>query len=198
MADRPRYFVVWRHNGENHWEAVSDKKFANLVNKILQQGVNPASIFISAGAMCNWLFPEYHKGCRNLWINKLYDEINGTSKPSDYSGPDVPAETKVKNESLYGFISPDGRHFQCCYGGHSELARKIVGEFHKVSDAQRFLEDHGWLAIYHDPFNTGKYAAGMGFGKRITDEQIKTMQRIGLPTNMRGMKEILGVEPDGS
>ena len=192
----PRYIVLWRQNKQNYWEAVSDDRFANFIGKLVANGTNPASIIVSTGAMCNWLFPEYHKKKRTVWMRDIYDEINGTSNPSDYSGPDVPTEKKEKIESLYGFISPDGRYFQCAYGGHSELARRIVGEVQPCKDAQQFLENRGWLVIYHDPFGRGKYAAGTGYGKKITDEQLKTFERIGLQTTIPGIKEILGGEAD--
>ena len=88
-------------------------------------------------------------------------------------------------------MSPDGRYFHCEYGGHAELARKIVGSIQIVDNAQDHLETLGWLAIYKDPLQNRKYAVGMGIDKILTDEQAKTLIRIGLPTNTPGMKNIL-------
>lgn len=86
-TNRPRYFVAWRHNEENHWEAVSKEKFSPFIDKLLRNGINPASIFMSMGSMVHWVFPEYHNGANELWIKNLYKEINGTSNPSDCSSP---------------------------------------------------------------------------------------------------------------
>lgn len=191
--ERPRYLVLWRHNGENYWEAVSQRQFKPLLEKLIAEDkVNPASIIISGGAMVNWLFPEYHKNCRTLWLDKLYDEINGTSKPSDYNGPNIsPKTAPAETNTLYGWVSPDGRYFHCEYGGHAELARKIVGSIQKVDNAQNHLEQHGWLAIYKDPLTNRNYSVGMGVDKILTDEQAKTLLRIGLPTNTPGLETIL-------
>ena len=190
MNNSPRFFIAWRHNEENHWEAVPENKFAGFAEKLLNEGVNPASIFFSMGVMVKWLFPSYHEDERSLWINEIYDKINGAGNPSDYKAPDVPI-TKRKSDSLYGYISPDGRYFHCEYGGHYTLAETIVGSLQKINDARMFLEEQGWLVIHHDPFNCGKYAVGMGEDKKITDEQLKTIERIGLPTNSKNLSDYL-------
>lgn len=180
--DIPRYFVMWRHNDENHWEAVSKEKFSPLCEKLLNEGINPASMFISAGDITHWIFPNYHKGKKQLWMAELYREINGTSVPSDYSGPRVkPREQPKQSDALYGYISPDGRYFHCEYVGHSALARKIVGKLYDVNDASRFLEDNGWLVIYHDPFHIGQYNVGMGLNKVMTDQQLATIEKSAFP-----------------
>lgn len=187
-VERPQFILAWRHNGENHWDAVSRTGCLELLKHLLEvEKVNPASIFVINSAGPSWLFPEYHKGCRTLWIEQIYNEICGTSQPSDYAGPKVIQPVIEKSMDLYGFIAPDGRCFHCEYGGHSALARKIVGSLEDIKDAQRYLEDKGWLVIFHDPINRHKYAAGMGLGKKITDEQFRTMKKIGLPLTIPGL-----------
>lgn len=188
-TQRPRYFVGWRHNGENHWEAISQSQYKPLLEKLLGEGVNPASIFLSGGSMVNWAFPDYHKGCRTLWISSIYEEING-AQPTDYFGPDVRPEPTAPKD-LYGFISPDGRYFPCGYGAHAEEARKICGSIQKIKDPRSHLENLGWLVIYHDPFKQGRYAVGTGIGKKITNEQLKKLTEIGVPTNASGLSELL-------
>jgi hypothetical protein len=80
----------------------------------------------------------------------------------------------------YGWIAPDGRFFRCDYGGHSNLADKIVGEIQHVRNPERHLEDLGWAKILHGG-STGKvYAIGMGLDKKLTDAQLKTLQMDGL------------------
>lgn len=165
MSDKPRFFIAWRHNGENCWEAVSENKVEGLLKKLLESGVNPASVFSTTLPMAHWLFPSHHKGCSQVWIRDLYDEIGGTGNPSDCSGPDVPVKEK-EPEMLFGFVSPDGRHFKCDFGGHSTLAKEIVGKLYDVKDAQKYLEEQGWLVIYRDFSYTGTYAVHMGKGKK--------------------------------
>lgn len=191
--EKPRWLILWRHNGVNYWEAVPDNKMDAFIEKLLLvDQVNPATIFMGMGMMMNWMFPSYHKELRSVWIKDIYEEINGTSNPSDYKGPDVeerPKEKKIK--SKYGFVSPDGRYFQCEYEGHYTLAKEIVGSLEKVNNPQKHLEALGWLVIYRDPTHIGTYSVSMKYGKKITDEQLKTLQGIGLPDNINGLKEIL-------
>lgn len=193
MSAKPQFILAWRHNGENHWEAVSKQGAKELLVYLIEtEKVNPASIFVVSMGGPSWLCPEYHKKSGTLWIDQIYDEICGTSNPSDYSGPKViKSVPKEESSDLYGYISPDGRHFRCEYGGHSALARRIVGSMEDIKDASRHLEDKGWLVIYRDPINRHKYAAGMGLGKKITDAQLRTMKKIGLPTSIPGVAEHL-------
>lgn len=190
----PNYFLLWRHNGENHWEAASRAQLTPLLKQLLEQGVNPASMILIPGAgMIYWMFPEYHKNKRQLWMQDLYREINGCGNTAAYTGPNVPLSPAPKAADVYGFVAPDGRYFQCGYGGHSELARKIVGSVEKIDDARRHLEDRGWLAIYHDPTRADqKYAVGMGFGKHMTDAQLLRLHKLGLPDRTPGIMEHIG------
>ena len=186
--EKPRWLIMWRHNGVNYWEAVPDNKMDAFIEKLLLvDRVNPATIFMGMGMMMNWMFPSYHKELRSVWIKDIYEEINGTSNPSDYKGPDVEERAKEKKiKSKYGFISPDGRYFQCDYEGHYTLAKEIVGSLEKVNNPQKHLEELGWLVIYRDPTHIGTYSVSMKYGKKITDEQLKTLQGIGLPDNING------------
>ena len=91
----------------------------------------------------------------------------------------VPVE-KEKPVEKYGWIAPDGRFFGCSYGGHSNLARKIVGDMEYVFNPERHLEDKGWVKILTGTERRGKYTIGMGVNKKLTDNQIKTLQRMEL------------------
>ena len=190
----PQYFLMWRHKGENHWDAVSRSQVTPLLKKLLESGVNPASIILIHGSgTVYWMFPQYHKNKRQLWMSDLYDEIDGCDTVSSYTGPDVVPSPPPKDEDTYGYVAPDGRYFQCGYGGHAQLARKIVGSLEEIRDPGRFLEDRGWLVILHDPIRPqNKYAIGMGAGKYMTDAQLLKLQKLGLSDRTPGILEHLG------
>lgn len=113
-------------------------------------------------------------------FHKINDEIYGTEpvEKGSHRPVDVPITKKV--ETKYGWISPDGRFFGCDYGGHSSLAADIVGEIQYVRDPERHLEDLGWMKVLNGCGTGRRYSVGMGEGKCITDEQIKTLERMGL------------------
>ena len=143
MSNKPSVFIGWRHNGINSFEVVSTAQFKPFLEKlVIEEGVNVASIFISKMAMCNWLTPDSHKGCRQVQVQNFYDEINGTGNPSDYHGPDVSPQPK-KSDSKYGYIRPDGKYFQCEYFGHSALERELVGKLEDIDDPQAYLFSKG-------------------------------------------------------
>ena len=89
-------------------------------------------------------------------------------------------ETREQEKPKYGWIAPDGRYFQCDYGGHSHLATKIVGEMEAVLDAELHLEEHGWAKIFKPLPTRERYAVGMGTDQRLTDRQLATLKRLGL------------------
>ena len=73
--EKPRWLILWRHNGVNYWEAVPDNKMDAFIEKLLLvDRVNPATIFMGMGMMMNWMFPSYHKELRSVWIKDIYDE----------------------------------------------------------------------------------------------------------------------------
>lgn len=185
-----RFWIMWRHNGENHWEACTKAEAMPLVRKLLlEEGVNPASIFFTTD--CHWMCPEHHGKKKNVWPLDFLKEIDGGDVAQKYTGPNVYPEPKPV-ETKYGFISPDGRYFQCTYGGHSELARQIVGQMQKIDDPTRYLEDFGWLSIYKDPIRNNKYAVGMGINGKITDAQVTAIERVGLdPMEVKGLADLL-------
>lgn len=188
----PQYYLLWRHEGENHWDACTRDEALALCDSLIQRGVNPASVILIPGTgMIYWMFPQYHKGKKRCWMSDLYAEICGTEKLPDYTGPDV-QPPPPSDPDHYGFISPDGRYFQCGYGGHMELARKIVGFLKEIRDPHRYLEDQGWLTIYHDPAEAmEKYAVGMGDGHHMTDPQLLKLQSLGFPDRTKGILEHL-------
>lgn len=43
--EKPRWLILWRHNGVNYWEAVPDNKMEAFIEKLLLvDKVNPATI----------------------------------------------------------------------------------------------------------------------------------------------------------
>ena len=189
---RPDIFIAWRHKRTNRWEALErDQLDAFLEKLLLKDGVNPASVFISTLTMATrWLYAPAHNGSGMFDLSKIYKDINGTSNPSDYSGPKVEHKPKP-SKTKYGYVSPDGRYFHCEYEGHYSLAKKIVGELVDIQNPQKHLEDNGWLCIYNDPHNHGTYSVYMAFGKRMTDSQHKTLESLGIPSTCRGYKGCL-------
>lgn len=190
-ASSRNYFIAWREKGENHWEVLSRPDLMALLAQLNERKVNMATVMVYQSMFMSWLFPDYHRGCHEVNLRTIYEEINGVETPSDYSRPDLPPAPSVESEKLYGYIAPDGRYFKCEYGGHSALARKIVGSFQQIDDPVRYLEKNGWLVIYHDPLKMGNYAVGMEMGMKATDAQVKRIQAIGLPTNARNLCDFL-------
>ena len=73
-----------------------------------------------------------------------------------------------------------GRHFQCDYGGHSSLAREIVGKIQHIADPEQHLEGLGWVKVFSGTGTGKRYTVGMGTGKKLTDAQLRTLQEEGL------------------
>lgn len=82
----------------------------------------------------------------------------------------------------YGWIAPDGRYLMCSYGGHTDLATKIVGEIESVYDPEAKLEKLGWAKVCRGISNQSLYGILMGKGKKLTDAQLATLKRHDLDT----------------
>ena len=177
------YVFMWEtKHGERKWEAVTKGQVNGFLQKLLDDGVHPATIMISyAPILFHFVFAKYHDGLTDVNFHRINKTIYGTDPKAktDRKPVDVPV-TKEKPVSKYGWLSPDGRFFACDYGGHSYLADKIVGDIQYVANPERHLEDIGWAKIMSGS-GTGKtYAIGMGLEKKITDMQLKALQRMGL------------------
>lgn len=195
--DWPSFVVAWRtKNGRNQWEAVSREKFGPFVYWLEHEKKVPkASIHFHQLTIAHWLHPELHKGCKTVWLKDIYTEIFGSEEKGTYTPPQVePIEKKKDTSPNYGYVSPEGEYHKCAYGGHRSLEDNLVGLMHQYDDAQKILFDTGWLCIYHDPFAHGSYAIAMGHRKEMTNRQLKTLERLGVPSTCRGFAEHLGGE----
>lgn len=190
--ERPSLFVGWVHKGRKSFEIIPESQYGALLEKLLlEKKVHPGAVFISKMSICHWIDPNYHKGCKGVSVYSFWDEINNLNSPDAYyKEPKLKKEVKPP-ETKYGYISPDGRYFQCEYFGHSALERKIVGELEKVDNPQQYLYDKGWLCIYHDPFGHGQYAIAMGYKKHMTDEQLKRLDTLKIPHTSYGFQRYL-------
>lgn len=174
------FVIMWEDpNGERKWEVTSENQTAGFLTQLLNQGVNPATMIVAYSPMLfHFVWPEYHNGLSDVFFGRINEELYGSDPKmvSKHEPVDV-AESAPRIEK-YGWISPDGRYFQCNYGGHSDLASTIVGSIEDIFDPEQHLENLGWAKIFHNSMNAqSTYAIGMGYEKRLTDDQIKTLDR---------------------
>lgn len=174
------YVFLWETaGGKRHWEAVDGDQCAGFLEKLLLDGVPPASIMVAyTPIFFHWVFKKYHKGLSDVHFGKVNEEIMGHEPIVE--SQHKPVSVKRTEELKYGWIAPDGRKFGCDYGGHSALADRIVGGIEYVSNPERHLEDLGWAKVMKSIQVGKRYAIGMGSGKKLTDEQIKTIEHEGL------------------
>ena len=194
QKQRPQYIVAWRtKNGRNQWEAVSSQQFGPFCYYLENvKKIPKASIHFHHLTIAHWLHPELHKGCRQVWVREIYEEIFG-DKEGTYTPPNIePIKEEKDTSPNYGYVSPEGEYYKCAYGGHRSLEDELVGLMNKYDNAQRILFDKGWLCIYHDPFAHGSYAIAMGHRKEMSNKQLKTLERLGIPSTCRGFAEHLG------
>lgn len=174
------FLFMWETpEGERKWEVVKRNQGIGFLKKLINDRVHPATVMASIPLTIHWVWPEFHKGNSDVNFKKINEEIYGTEPiKSKHTAVDVPIE-KPKPETKWGWLAPDGRFFKCDYGGHSHLASKIVGEIQKVANPERHLEEIGWAKVLSGVAGR-RYAIGMGDDKKLTDAQLKTLQREGL------------------
>lgn len=177
------YVFLWEGpDGERKWEAVNEKQVNGFLAKLLEEhGVHPATIMVAyAPILFHWVWKKYHK-ISDVSFHRINEEIYGTepAEISKHKPVNVPVERKPP-EIKYGWLAPDGRFFKCDYGAHSHLAGKIVGDIQYIPNPERHLEDLGWAKVLSGGNSGSRYAVGMGIEKRLTDAQLKTLQRMGL------------------
>lgn len=187
------FVIMWEGpDGVRRWEAVREKQVNGFLEKLINDGVHPATVIAGYNPILfHWVWKKYHRGLSDVFFGRIDAEIYGTEpvEESKHKPVDVP-ETKEKPETKYGWIAPDGRYFNCDYGGHSSLARKIVGEIQDIADPERHLEALGWAKVFKGVEARERYTVGMGERKKLTDAQLKTLQREGLD-NARGISYLL-------
>lgn len=127
--------VLWEDSdGERNWEAISSGQYKGFLKKLMDAGVNPASIMLQYNPVFfHWAFPSEHNGLSDVNFMRINDAIGG-GKKSPHKLPKI--EVKKEPESKYGWLSPDGRYYHCSYGGHMDLAYEIVGKIEPVIDPE--------------------------------------------------------------
>lgn len=177
------YVFLWEDsNGNRQWEAVEEDQKLGFLEKLLQENVHPATIMCAYNPILfHFVWKQYHNGLSDVFFGRINEQIYGTAPKPEVNrlAVDVP-RTQSKAKSKFGWIAPDGRYFQCEYGGHASLASDIVGEIEYVPDAEIHLEKLGWAKIHSGACSGVPYSIGMGQGKRLTTAQITTLQREGL------------------
>ena len=169
-------------DGERRWEAVKEGQTGGFLERLITSGVHPATVMVAYNPIFfHWVWKEFHKGLSDVFFGKINKEIYGTEpvEESKHKPVDVPIKKKVP-EAKFGWIAPDGRYFQCNYGGHSTLARRIVGEVQHISDPEQHLEGLEWVKVFSGTGTEKRYTVGMGTGKKLTDAQLRTLQEEGL------------------
>lgn len=176
------YVFLWEGpDGERHWEAVREEQTSGFLEKLLTDGVHPATVMVGYAPMLfHWVWGKYHKGLSDVNFHRINEEIYGTEPAESKHKPvDVPVQKRTP-AAKFGWIAPDGRFFGCDYGGHSDLAGRIVGEIHSIADPERHLEELGWAKIYSGTGTGERYSIGMGLDRKLTEQQLETMQDMGL------------------
>lgn len=177
------YVFLWETpDGTRHWEAVKREQTHGFLENLLNSGVHPATVMAAyAPILFHWILAEWHKGLSDVNFHRINENIYGTTPEmkSKHEPLDVPAKQETP-ESKFGWIAPDGRFFGCDYGGHSSLAKKICGDIQYVVDPERHLENLGWAKVFSGSCNGERYALGMGLDMKLTDAQMRTLQRMEL------------------
>lgn len=174
------YVFLWEtEDGSRHWEVVENDQSTGFLEKLLFDGVPPASIMVAyTPIFFHWVFRKFHKGLSDVHFGRVNEEIMGHEQIAE--SRHEPVAVKRTEELKYGWIAPDGRIFRCDYGGHSSLAGRIVGDLEYVADPERHLEDLGWAKVMSGSHAGERYSIGMGLGKKLTDAQIRAIQSEGL------------------
>lgn len=152
-------FNMLGRKSHQKWEMIKEEDNNNFsMNLLRNPDVNKHSIFIvpCTGFMGGiWLWKFTHKNSRvDFW--HFYEEYG-----TEYQKPEEKPENKPilkelheKNseDTKYGWISPDGKYFHCGYQGHANLADEICFGMIDTSNAEHYLEEHGWCKIYKSMF----------------------------------------------
>ena len=186
------FVFMWEAlDGSRRWEAVKKEQVNGFLKKLLDDGVHPATVMVAyAPILFHYVWKEYHRGLSDVNFHNINNEIYGMEPQKSNHEPVQVQETREPEKPKYGWIAPDGRYFQCDYGGHSHLATKIVGEMESVFDAELHLEGHGWAKIFKPIWTRKLYAVGMRSNHSLTDRQLATIKNLGLE-NAYGISNFL-------
>lgn len=186
------YVFLWEGpDGKRCWEAVKEGQCTGLLKQLLNNGIHPATVMVAyAPIFFHWVWKEYHKNLSDVYFQKINKEIYGTEPTPESAHKPVDIPVEKKPETKFGWIAPDGRFFGCGYGGHIHEASRIVGEIQDIYNPERHLENLGWAKVFKGPDGRERYSVGMGKKKKLTDAQVKTLQRMKLD-NANGISQWL-------
>lgn len=180
--------LLWKTpEGTQEWKAFSSWKTLDpFISSLLSKGVDPATMMIAPDSLY-WMYKSLHNGRSTVQIRDIATEgeLEAYIKAEDerVRQRPVPHDPPPDEDTFIGWISPDGRCFPCAYGGHADCARKIAGEMVPNKDAQTFLENCGWFAIYRNPVAGKSLAIGSGIkgkNRRLSDMQREALQKKGI------------------
>ena len=176
------YVFMWEEpTGERRWEAVTEKQYAGFLEQLLNSGVHPATVMVGYAPMLfHWVWKKFHEGRSGVNFQKINEEIYGTEPVEESKHKPVDVPVTKKPETKFGWIAPYGKFFGCEYGGHARLAERIVGKVQDIRDPERHLENLGWAKVFKGIEGRERYSVGMGEGKKLTDAQLRELQRNGL------------------
>ena len=181
------YLFCYEKSNIRQWDMVEESEWKSFaVNLLLDPTVKNGTIFqvpVSAIIGGIWLDRNSHKS-NSVDFYHFTDDYGTT-----YEKPDI-TETakKVADEQdreqeakygKYGWISPEGRYFNCNYQGHTNLADRICFGITETNNAELYLEEHGWCKIYKSLFENN-YHVYVGPDYVITDAQMKKLIELGL------------------
>lgn len=190
MSFNMSHLLLWEtEDGIHDWKALaSTVEVTQFLEQLLKSGVDPAKI-MTVPMSLYWMFPQYHNNKRSAMVSELVDEgalerLKQEAREKEYLRQQGAAERPVPDvDTDLGWLSPDGRFFKCGYGGHAQMAREIAGKMAPTKDAQTFLENNGWFAIYESPV-PGK-SLGIGSGtkgknRHLNEKQLGKIQQMGI------------------
>lgn len=190
MGFNTPHLLLWEtEDGIHDWKALaSSADVMRFLEHLLKSGVSPAKV-MTVPLSLYWMFPQYHNGKRNAMVSELVDEgalekLKREAEKKNLIRQQKQAErTTPEIDTDLGWLAPDGRFFKCGYGGHAQTAREIAGKMAPTKDAQAFLENNGWFAIYESPV-PGK-SLGIGSGtkgkkRRLNEKQLEKIQKMGI------------------
>ena len=169
-----KFLILWKENGQQ-WQVLPEQDIEEFLKNLIEdRNVDPATIIAIPGTSeAHWLFPSCHNGQRMFLIKNIDKPVTPVSPMKRQQGQD-----RHEIQEHLGWIAPDGRYFQCEYGGHSALATQIVGSLTPIDDAGKYLEDNGWAAVFRNPLGGKRYMVGMGKGRQMNDKQAQTLLKI--------------------
>lgn len=188
------YLICWIENNIKKWEMVKKADWEEFAMELLLNvNIDKHSIFIvpeSSILSGIWLCPDTHKSNKVDFFN-FFDDLGIKYEKPKISDDAQTLANKYKEEhhTLYGWISPTGQYFHCEYQGHNSLADNICFGMIETNNPSFYLETHGWIKIFK-PFSGGKYSVYMGENCIANDNQIKTLEGLGL-LNANGISTIL-------